>query len=89
METLQQLYEAESKLEQGDAYVRHDPQYHSERFEYILINNAQKIFFERLNGDIVIVAAGYASRNWKERLEEMEAHINRQITIAQRLREKK
>lgn len=84
-ETRQQIIEAEKKLARETANIRRDPKHHSERFEYVSVKNSQKIFFERIGDDIVIVAAGYSGRKWKDRLEEMEAHIDRQIALAHRV----
>ena len=38
-ETMRQLMQAEEKLAQDLAFSKHDPNYHSERFEYITIPN--------------------------------------------------
>lgn len=79
LETMSQLTEAEEKLAKDIAYARHDPEHHSERFEYITISNSQILFFERIDGNIIIVAAGWSGRQWKARLEEMQPYIDRQV----------
>ena len=79
LETMHQLLEAEKKLAKDQAFTKQNPDFHSERFEHIKIKNSQILFFERFNNDIVIIAAGWSGRNWKERLEEMQPYIDRQI----------
>lgn len=79
LETMNQLTEAEKKLATDKAFSKKDGEYHSERFEYIIIENSQILFFERINDDIVIVAAGWSGRDWKARLEEMQPYIDRQV----------
>lgn len=79
LDTMNQLTEAEEKLANDAVFARHDSKYHSERFEYITIENSQTLFFERINDNIVIVAAGWAGRDWKARLEEMQPYIDRQV----------
>lgn len=85
IETLQQLTEAEEMLSKDEAFSKHDPVYHSERFEYVTIPNSQILFFERIKDDIVIVAAGWSGRDWKARLEEMQPYIDRQVDKLKRL----
>lgn len=79
LETLKQLTEAEEKLIQDTDHSRYDPEFYSERFEYITIKNSQIVIFERVDNDIVVVAAGWSGRNWKKRLEEMQPYIDRQL----------
>ena len=79
METMQQLIEVENNLAKETAVSKINADFYSDRFEYITIPNSQILFFERINNDIVIVAAGWSGRNWKERLEEMQPYIDRQI----------
>ena len=88
LETMRQFQEAEDKLARGSAFPKHDPDYHSQRFEYITIQNSQTLFFERLENDIVIVAVGWSGRNWKERLEEMQLYIDRQLEKFKKLNKK-
>ena len=88
LETMRQLQEAEDKLSKDSAFTKHDPDYYSQRFEYIKIKNSQTLFFERLDNDIVIVAVGWSGRNWKERLEEMQPYIDRQLEKLKRLKQK-
>ena len=86
LETMYQLTEAEEKLADGTVFARHDPDYHSERFKQITIKNSQTLFFEIIDDDIIIVAAGWSGRNWKDRLEEMQPYIDRQIEKLKRSR---
>jgi plasmid stabilization system protein ParE len=79
LETMHQLESAERQLANDTAYTKHDPEYRSERFEYISIPNSQTLFFEEIGNDIVIVAAGWSGRNWKDRLEEMQPYIDAQL----------
>lgn len=88
LETMRQLQEAEEKLAKDYAYTKRDPEYHSERFEYVTIQNSQTIFFERLDDDIIIVAAGWSGRNWKDRLEEMQPYVDRQLEKLKRSKQK-
>lgn len=86
METMRQLDEAEHKLATETAFVRRDTDHRSDRFEFVTIKNSQTIFFERIGDDIVIVAAGWSGRNWKERLEEMQPYIDQQINKLHKLK---
>jgi hypothetical protein len=79
LETMHQLTEAEKKLATDEIYAKHDSEYHSERFEYITIKNSQILFFERINDDIIIIAAGWSGRQWKDRLDEMQPYIDKQL----------
>jgi|AntRauTorckE6833_2_1112554.scaffolds.fasta_scaffold08819_3 hypothetical protein len=88
LETMRQLKEAEEKLAKDAAYTRHDPEDHSKRFEYITIQNSQTLFFEYINDGIIIVAAGWSGRNWKDRLEEMQPYIDRQLEKFKKQKEK-
>lgn len=85
LETMRQLQEAEEKLAADTAFTKHDPDYHSQRFEYMTIQNSQTLFFERLGNNIIIVAVGWSGRNWKERLEEMQPYIDRQMEKLKKL----
>jgi len=78
-ETMTQLRDAEEKLAKDKAFAKLNEKCFSERFEYLSIENSQVLFFERIGEDIVIVAAGWSGRNWKERLEDMQPYIDRQI----------
>lgn len=84
-ETMRQFIEAENKLATDEAFSKRDPKYHSERFEYVTIENSQTLFFERIDNDIVIVAAGWSGRDWKSRLEEMQPYIDRQVDKVKKL----
>jgi phosphoribosylformylglycinamidine (FGAM) synthase-like amidotransferase family enzyme len=85
---MSQLQEAEDKLAKGSAFPKQDSDYHSQRFEYITIQNSQTIFFERMENDIIIVAVGWSGRNWKARLDEMQPYIDRQLEKLKRLQER-
>lgn len=78
-ETYRQLEEVEKKLADNLDLGTLDPHHHSERFKYIQISNRQKIFFERIGDDVVIVMAGGDTRNWKSILREMAPYIDKQI----------
>ena len=86
LQTLMQLKEVEERLASDQVYGRFDPEYYSERFEFVTIKNSQTIIFERIDNDIIIVAAGWSGRNWKERLEEMQPYIDRQLNKLKRLK---
>ena len=79
LETYRQLEEVEQRLSDNSDLGTLDPHHHSERFRYIQIDNRQKIFFERIGKDVVIVMAGGDTRNWKNILREMAPYIDQQI----------
>lgn len=79
LETYRQLEDVEKKLADNQDFGTLDPYCHSERFKYIQIGNRQKVFFERIGEDVVIVMAGGDTRNWKRILGEMTPYIDKQI----------
>lgn len=83
-ETLRQIIIVEERLTNDEIFSKHNPQYYSERFEYVTIPNSHILFFERIENDVVIVAAGWSGRDWKARLEEMQPYIDRQVNKLRR-----
>src|ERR1043166_4298879 len=79
-EMRRQLKEVEEKLAQDPHYGKLDPEYHSDRFKYVQIQNRKKIFFERHGNDVFIVMVEGDTRNYKEIFAEMTPYIDRQIT---------
>ncbi len=83
-ETMRQIEEAEKNIANGTISGILDPDFHSSRFHYNFIRNRQKLFFEMFDDEIVLVMAGYDSRNWKKILDEQENFIEEQIAQAKK-----
>ncbi len=79
-ETKRQIDELEAKLEAGNAFIRHDDEYHAKRFSYLSIRNRQKVFFEVVDDTIYLVTAGYDRRDWKKHLKDLESYADEQVS---------
>ena len=82
-ETMRQIEDVENKLRQDRPVGKIDAVHHSHRFQFVSIRNSQKIFFERDGDSVYMVTVGYARRDWKHLLADLEDYADQHIKRAQ------
>ena len=82
-ETMRQIHAVEQSALSDSSYGKIDKEHHSKIFRYKTIRNSQTLFFHAIGDDIVMITAGYCSRDWSAILGKMEEeilHIVKNIT---------
>ena len=73
--TMDQISEIEQKALHDPRFGKIDPAYHSPIYNYATTANSQTVFFHRLGGDVVMIAAGYKGRGWNFILDNIAPEI--------------